>query len=91
VLFNFVGTSGNLGGSAGGATVNGIFLAPQMKINIDNITINGRLFGGRAGQDFQTVSGFFLNQPGIVPEPASVLLLAFGGLGALRIRRPRLR
>jgi hypothetical protein len=68
VLFNFVGTSGNLGGSAGGATVNGIFLAPNMKVNIDNIIINGRLFGGRAGTDFQTVSGFELNQPDPKPD-----------------------
>jgi hypothetical protein len=33
VLFNFTGTSGNLGASAGGATVNGLILAPNMKIN----------------------------------------------------------
>ena len=87
VLFNFVGTSGNLGGSAGGAEVNGIFLAPNMKINIDNINIEGRLFGGRAGQDFQTVSGFDLFQPPltpaeVVPEPTS-LVLALGGLGGV--------
>ena len=44
VLFNFVGTSGNLQAATGGVTVNGIFLAPNMKINLDNvISINGRL------------------------------------------------
>jgi hypothetical protein len=91
VLFNFVGTSGNLGGSAGGATVNGIFLAPNMLINIDNIDINGRLFGGRPGTGFSTVSGFDLFQPlpAPVPAPTSLVLLAIGGLGALGFHRLR--
>jgi hypothetical protein len=93
VLFNFVGTSGNLGASAGGATVNGIFLAPNMKINLDNVTINGRLFGGRTGQDFSIVSGFELNQPATAatPEPSSLVLLGIGGIAMLGIRQQRSR
>jgi hypothetical protein len=91
VLFNFTGTSGNLGASAGGATVNGIFLAPNMKINLDNTIMNGRLFGGRAGQDFQLVSGFQLNQPAAVPEPSSVVMATMVGVGAVGFSRWRHR
>jgi hypothetical protein len=92
VLINFVGTSGNLGsGPTNGANVNAVILAPNMKVNLDNVTINGRLFGGRAGQDFSIVSGFQLNQPAVVPEPTSLVLLAVGGLGALGICRLRVR
>jgi len=93
VLFNFTGTSGDLGASAGGATVNGVFLAPNMKVNLDNVTINGRLFGGRTNQDFQIVSGFQLNRPAavVVPEPAGRLLLAIGGLVAMSVPGLRAR
>jgi hypothetical protein len=79
VLLNFVGTSGNLGASAGGATINGTVLAPNMAVNLDNMTLNGHLFGGRTGTDFQTVSGFNLNAP-IIPEPSTSLLLGTGAL-----------
>jgi hypothetical protein len=81
VLFNFTGT-GHLGASAGGATVNGVFLAPGMLINLDNVTIDGRLFGGQNNADFQTVSGFHLFAPAPVPEPAS-LILTLSGLATL--------
>jgi hypothetical protein len=89
VLFNFTGTSGNLSsGSTNGATVNGVFLAQNMLINLDNVNIVGFLFGGRTGTDFSTVSGFSLM---MVPEPASVLLLALGGIGVLSVHRLRSR
>jgi choice-of-anchor A domain-containing protein len=92
VLFNFLG-SANMNASTGGAIVNGIILAPFMSINIDNINLNGRIFGGRAGTDFQWVSGADLFQPlpeqivgPAVPEP-STLLLGFTGLGVMGLRR----
>jgi hypothetical protein len=84
VLFNFVGTSGNLGASAGGAAVSGTFLAPQMEINLDNVDITGHLFGGASGTDFQLVSGFNLHA---VPEPGSIVLLSIGVVGAACLRR----
>jgi PEP-CTERM motif len=87
VLFNYVGTSGNLGASAGGATINGTALAPNMKINLDNMTPNGHLFGGLSGQDFQVVSGFHLNAT--VPEPASAVLAGIGAAGAIAIGKRR--
>jgi hypothetical protein len=93
VLFNFTGTDGNLQASAGGATVNGIFLAPNMKINLDNVTINGRLFGGQADADFQVVSGFHLNAPpdqaAPLPEPASLALWSLLGAVGLAYRSRR--
>jgi hypothetical protein len=90
VLFNYVGTGGILSSSTNKAVVNGIFLAPHMAINLDNININGRLFGGRAGTDFQTVSGFSLFVA--IPEPSTValgLVTVVIGLGYARYRGKR--
>ena len=94
VLFNFTGPGGllGLGGNVGGPTQdNGIFLAPNMAININNvlnnITIEGRLFGGQAGADFD--SSVTLIQAG-VPEPSTTALafvMALAGLGYARFRR----
>ena len=89
VLWNFTGTSGNLGGTTNGAAVTGIFLAPNMAFNADNITFEGRLFGGAPNADFETVSGFTLVQAG-VPEPSTTalgLVTAVFGLGYARYRR----
>jgi hypothetical protein len=90
VLFNFVGTSGNLGASAGGASINGTFLVPNMKVNLDNMTLTGHLFGGQTGQDFQVVSGFNLNAT-LIPEPSTIVLGALGlvGLAVWKLRRSR--
>jgi len=90
VLFNFVGTGGQLGAAANRAVANGIFLAPNMKINIDAITIDGRLFGGgssTSNNDFQIVSNAFV----IIPEPSTIVLAAAGllGIGAIRLLRSR--
>lgn len=87
VLFNFVGTGGNLGASAGGATINGTVLVPHMNVNLDNMTLNGHLFGGQTGGDFQTVSGFNLNAP--IPEPSTLVLLGAGALLLSSYRRRR--
>jgi hypothetical protein len=89
VLFNFVGTSGNLQASAGGASINGTFLVPNMKINLDNMTLTGHLYGGQSGQDFQVVSGFNLNAT-IVPEPSALVLASLGLCAAFVARRRRL-
>jgi PEP-CTERM motif len=42
--------------------------------------LNGRLFGGADGQDFQINSGFNLIQPAPVPEPSSLILSSTGAL-----------
>jgi hypothetical protein len=100
VLFNFSGTGGELHGSANGATANGVFLAPNMKINVDNTIFDGRLFGGgssTSNNDFQIVSNAYVVQPVsvscvCVPEPASITTALIGGMslglvGVLRWRR----
>ena len=96
LFFNFTG-SGNFGSTldvnqTAAFTANGIFFVPNMKVNINNIDIEGRLFGGAAGQDFQTVGGFVLNAPQLpgVPEPSTTVLAlvtAIFGLGYARYRR----
>jgi hypothetical protein len=86
VLFNFVGTSGNLSsGPTNNAIVNGVWLAPNMKINVDSVTITGRLFGGRSGQDYSIVSNAFVIQPtaALDPEPSTISLLGVGSFGLL--------
>ena len=49
-----------------------------LPVNLDKMTLNGRIFGGRPHTDFQPISGFNLNQPvaAAAPEPAGLLLLA---------------
>jgi choice-of-anchor A domain-containing protein len=78
VLFNFVGTGGELGGSANKAVANGIFLAPNMKVNIDSVTIDGRLIGGgssTSNNDFKIVSNAYVVQPN-VPVPSTLVMLS---------------
>jgi hypothetical protein len=79
VLFNFVGTGGELGGAANDKVANGVFLAPDMKVNLNSVTIDGRLFGGgstSSNNDFAIVSNAYVHAPGgTVPEPTSILLL----------------
>ena len=96
VFFNFTG-SGNFGSTLdvtqlAAFTVNGTFFVPNMKVNLNNIDIEGRLFGGQAGQDFQTVGGFVLDAPQLpgVPEPSTTALafvMAVAGLVYARLRR----
>lgn len=84
VLINFLGTSGNVQGAANGATLDGTFLIPDMGVNLDNLTIDGHLFGGASGDSFQFVSGARIDQPALetTPVPAALPLFA-SGLGAL--------
>ena len=89
VLINFLGSGNEVGGAANGATLQGTFLIPNQKVNLNSLTINGHLFGGAEGQDFQFVSNSFISQPPIsqVPEPASLLLLGSGLVGLAYWRR----
>lgn len=92
VLFNFVGTGGQLGAAANKAIANGIFLAPNMKVNIDSVTIQGRLIGGggtTSNNDFQIVSNAFVIAP--VPEPSSIVLASAGGLALLYMAKRPMR
>jgi len=102
VLFNFVGTGGELGGAANDAVANGVFLAPDMKVNLNSVTIDGRVFGGgstTSNNDFSIVSQAFINAPashqvGTAPEPSSGVVAGFVGLIALGwagVRRVRHR
>jgi len=95
VLINFIGTGGEVKGAANGATLQGTFLIPNQKVNLDNLTIDGHLFGGQAGQNFQFVSNALISQPALdpppaaTPEPNSMTLLVAGlaGFGVIRLRR----
>ena len=95
VLFNFIGVGGSVQGAANGATLEGTFLIPNQKVQLNSLTISGHLFGGQYGQDFQFVSNARINQPMIttpVPEPETyaMLLAGLGLLGfAARRRRPQ--
>lgn len=85
VLINFIGSGGNLQGAANGATLEGTFLVPDLGINLNSLTIDGHLFGGAAGDNFQFVSNSFIMQPPTtpppMPEPTSMALFGTGLLG----------
>jgi hypothetical protein len=82
VLFNYVNTDGtpvggNFNASSNHNTLSGDFLIVGSKVTWNAVTLDGRLFGGASGQDFQINSGFNLNHPTnitTVPEPASLIM-----------------
>jgi hypothetical protein len=49
VFINITGT-GNVGGNTNGGVVNGIIVGLNAKFNVDNTTIDGRVFGGDTGE-----------------------------------------
>jgi hypothetical protein len=83
VLINFTGSGGNVQGAANGATLEGTFLIPNEGVQLNSLVIDGHLFGGAAGDNFQFVSNAFINQP-TVPAPlighGLFVLLAVGGV-----------
>jgi hypothetical protein len=89
VLFN-IATTGNFGSaSAHGKTINALIIDNAGKTNVDNFTLNGRIFCTTANADCQFVSGAQVHQPAsATPEPGTFNLLAgfglFGLAGALR-------
>ena len=46
VLINFLGSGGEVGGAANGATLQGTFLIPNQTVNLNSLTIADHLFGG---------------------------------------------
>lgn len=96
VIVNFTGTSGSLQGAANGAALNATFLAPNLAVTLNSLQLNGRIFGGRAGTNFQFVSNALIAQPDIADPTAVVsaapeastwfmMIVGFGALGlALR-------
>ena len=83
VLINFMGSGDNLQGAANGATLEGTFLAPNLGIQLNSLNIDGRLFGGEAGTNFQFVSNAFIQQ---LPEPTAFALL---GISLVWLRQRR--
>jgi choice-of-anchor A domain-containing protein len=93
VLFNLLGSNQNVQVSGGhGGVIMGTILGINENFNMDNATLDGRIFGGNAN-NFQLVSGFHVVQPAAsVPEPASAVMLSMGGIAialVVKFRRHR--
>jgi hypothetical protein len=93
VLINYIGT-GHVQGAANGATLDGTFLfANASAITLSSETIDGHVFGGASGSDFNFVLNSFIDQPSLlttsVPEPSTwaMMLLGFAGIGFVAYRR----
>ena len=65
----------SLGGTNNNGVVNGILVALNDKINLDNTTVVGQVIGG-GNQAFQ-LSGVTLNAPAAVPRPSLPWVWAF--------------
>jgi uncharacterized repeat protein (TIGR01451 family) len=70
VLFNDLssqqvqGTSGNV--------FNGTFLAPNAAFNVGGVTVNGHLFGGASGQNFQLLSNDVINNSSTIASAPAI-------------------
>lgn len=71
VLLNFIGSGGNLQGAANGAAISATVLAPNLGIQLNSLALDGRLFGGASGTNFQFVSNALINQPPETPQGSS--------------------
>lgn len=80
VIINFTGTGGALQGAANGALLDGVYLAPNMRIQLNSLNIEGRIFGGAAGTNFQFVSNAFIDQPGWPPATGGSSSGSSGGV-----------
>jgi choice-of-anchor A domain-containing protein len=89
VIINFIGVGNAVQGAANGATLQGTFLIPNMKVQLNSLTINGRVFGGQPGVDFAFVSNALIQQPAVIPVPAASLLFGSGLSLLVAVRRRR--
>jgi choice-of-anchor A domain-containing protein len=77
VLFNFTSTNKNVSLTNNGEVFQGIILAPNDNLSLDNTNLDGRVFGGADG-NMQIVSGANI----FVPEPSTLSLFG-AGLGSV--------
>ena len=94
VLINFLGDSSNKLANGSSGTLNATLMTQNMKVDFDNVTVNGHLFGGATSQDFHLHSGAIVNQyfqgsGGSTPEPGSMALAGLALGASLIFRRNR--
>jgi hypothetical protein len=82
VLWNVIGTGG-LNTKTHSTTFQGDILIPNGKVNLDNFTMNGRIYGSVDAGNLQWVSGadLFAPAPTSVPESATASLIGAGLAG----------